>query len=122
MAVSIKELNRVRRMVGLPTTTDGNSDEDLLIKDCIDDATYMFAQLTNRDIYEEVDMTEHGFVIRRLAIFYFEQSKKEIGISSYKQGDVSVTYKNDNNDIPADILKQILSFRKLRICKLAYPK
>lgn len=122
MAVSIKELNRVRRMVGLPTTTDGNSEEDLLIKDCIDDATYMFAQLTNRDIYEEVDMSEHGFVIRRLAIFYFEQSKRELGVSSYKQGDVSVTYTTSNNDIPADILKQILSFRKLRICKLAYPK
>lgn len=121
MAVNQKEVNRVRRMIGLPSS-NGNTEDDLLIKDCIDDATYMFAQLTNRDIFEEVDMSEHGFVIRRLAIFYFEQSKKEIGISSYKQGDVSVTYNTSNNDIPNDILKQILSFRKLRICKLAYPK
>lgn len=121
MAVNQKEVNRVRRMVGLPSS-NGNTEEDLLIKDCIEDATYKFAQLTNRDYFEEVSLSDHGFVIRRLAIFYYEQAKRELGVSSYSQGDVSVTYKTNNEDIPVDILKDILSFRKLKICKLAYPK
>lgn len=89
-----------------------NSRDDLL-EMLLEDAEDAIKGLTNRDKL----LDEMQRLVVKYAMIEYERYNNEVtnNVSSMSQGDVSISY---TNDIPSDLYKEIISYRKLKIAQI----
>lgn len=95
-------LSKLKIKLGIDKTDDSKNDLLLMY---LDDAKFLILGIINDT---EVPILLYNVVVD-LAVIQYNRKGSE-GIKSYSEGGISMTY---GDDVPSDLMKQIMRFRKL---------